>query len=56
MNKLRNKTDEISGRVRERIGKLTHNKDLERRGRLARSKSQLKQAGDNVKDAVTRPR
>ncbi len=54
MNKLRNKTDEYKGLVRERVGRLTGNKDLERRGRLQRTKSQLKQAGDNVKNAVTR--
>ena len=54
MSKLRSKTAEIKGRVRERVGKVTGNKELERRGRLERTKSQLKQAGDSVRDAVTR--
>lgn len=53
MSKLRNKTREFNGKIRERLGKLTGNKDLERRGRLQRSRSQLKQAGENVRDAAT---
>jgi uncharacterized protein YjbJ (UPF0337 family) len=53
MSKFRNKTREINGIFRERLGKLTGNKDLERRGRLQRSRSQLKQAGENVRDAAT---
>jgi uncharacterized protein YjbJ (UPF0337 family) len=53
MRKLRNKTHEFNGKIRERLGRLTGNKDLERRGRLQRSRSQLKQAGESVRDAAT---
>lgn len=54
MTKLRNKADEIKGRIQERVGRLVGDKDLERKGRSAWRRSKLKQAGENVRDAVTR--
>ena len=51
LDKLRNKKDEVSGAAKEQAGKATEDERLEREGKTDQTKSNLKQAGENVKDA-----
>jgi uncharacterized protein YjbJ (UPF0337 family) len=50
-DKASNKATDIKGKVKESTGKLTDNESLEAEGKTDQSKSSLKQAGENVKDA-----
>jgi len=51
LDKLRNKKDEVSGAAKEQAGKATKDERMEREGKTDQTKSNLKQAGENVKDA-----
>jgi uncharacterized protein YjbJ (UPF0337 family) len=53
-DKTRNKVDEIGGQAKEKIGAATGDENLERQGENDQSKANLKQAGENVKDAFKR--
>ena len=48
---IRHKTQALKGRVTERIGRITHNRRLQREGRTDRVAGDLKQSGDKAKDA-----
>lgn len=50
-DKIRNTAEDLRGRAKEGVGKLTGNERLESEGRADQSKADLKQAGENVKDA-----
>jgi len=50
-DKLSNKKDEAAGAAKENIGKATGDEKLEREGKTDQTKSDLKQAGEKVKDA-----
>ncbi|MBJ8348138.1 CsbD family protein [Antrihabitans sp. YC2-6] len=50
-DKFRNKVDEVSGRMKEELGRATGDRNLEARGRRKRSGANLKQAFEKVKDA-----
>jgi uncharacterized protein YjbJ (UPF0337 family) len=50
-DKLRNKGEEMSGKVKEAKGKLTDDERLEAEGKADQAKADLKQAGEKVKDA-----
>lgn len=50
-DKAMNAVDEVSGKVKEAVGKLVGNEDLEAEGQIDQVKSELKQAGEKVKDA-----
>ncbi|MGV0993306.1 MAG: CsbD family protein [Mycobacterium sp.] len=50
-NKAKNKIDEIGGKVKEAIGKATGDQDTENEGKLDQMKSNLKDAGEKIKDA-----
>ena len=50
-DKLRNKKDEVTGAAKEHVGKATGDEDLEREGKTDQGVSNLKQAGEKVKDA-----
>lgn len=52
-DKIQNKVDEISGDAKERIGDATNNEDLQAEGAADKSKANLKQAGEKVKDAFS---
>ncbi|HEU5475633.1 MAG TPA: CsbD family protein [Actinophytocola sp.] len=45
------KADEIKGRTKETVGRLTDDEDLEAEGRGERAKGAVKQAVEKVKDA-----
>jgi uncharacterized protein YjbJ (UPF0337 family) len=51
-NKAKNKTEQLRGKAKEKTGKATNNRDLEKRGRKDRVKGHLKDAGEKVKDAA----
>jgi len=50
-DKVRNKIDELAGKAKEAAGRVTDNPDLEAEGRGEQTKSNLKQAGEKIKDA-----
>jgi len=50
-DKLRNKKDEATGAAKEQVGKATGDEELEREGKTDQGVSNLKQAGEKVKDA-----
>ena len=52
-DKVQNKVDEISGDAKERIGDATGNEDLQAEGAADKSKANLKQAGEKIKDAFS---
>ena len=50
-DKLKNKKDEVKGAAKEHLGKATGDEQMEREGQSDQSVSNLKQAGEKVKDA-----
>jgi len=50
-DKAANKIDELAGKAKEGVGRATGNRDLEAEGKAEQAKSNLKQAGEKVKDA-----
>ncbi len=50
-DKTGNKAEEMGGKVKEGVGKATGDENLEAQGKNDQSKSDLKQAGEKVKDA-----
>ena len=53
-DKTQNKVEEIAGDAKERIGGATGNDSLRREGKRDQTEANLKQAGENVKDAFKR--
>lgn len=51
-DKIKNKTEEASGAIKENVGEATDNRDLEAEGAADRSEGKLKQAGEKLKDAA----
>jgi uncharacterized protein YjbJ (UPF0337 family) len=50
-DKLNNKVEEVVGKVKDRVGGATGDRDLQAEGQADQSRSNLKQAGEKVKDA-----
>jgi uncharacterized protein YjbJ (UPF0337 family) len=50
-DKANNKIDSAVGSAKEKVGGAVGNESLEREGKKDQSKSDLKQAGEKVKDA-----
>ncbi|MET9211483.1 MULTISPECIES: CsbD family protein [unclassified Nocardia] len=50
-DKAKNKAEELAGKAKEAAGKATDDRDLENEGRADQTKSDLKNAGEKVKDA-----
>ena len=50
-DKVDNKAEEMGGKVKEGVGKATRDDELERQGKADQAKSDIKQAGEKVKDA-----
>ncbi len=50
-DKTKNKVEEIRGKAKEGVGDATGDDGLARQGQNDQSKANLKQAGENVKDA-----
>lgn len=51
-DKARNTAQDAKGKVKEAAGKTTDNHRLEAEGKADQAKASLKQAGENVKDAL----
>jgi uncharacterized protein YjbJ (UPF0337 family) len=49
-DKIDNKAEEFGGKAKETVGQATDNPDLEAEGQVDQSKSNLKQAGEKIKD------
>ena len=50
-DKAKNKIDEIGGKVKEAVGKVTGDESTENEGKGDQMKSNLKDAGEKIKDA-----
>jgi uncharacterized protein YjbJ (UPF0337 family) len=50
-NKARNATQKLKGQLKEATGRVTGDRRLEAEGRSDRTRANLKQAGEKVKDA-----
>ena len=50
-DKAKNKAEELAGRGKETLGAATHDRDLQAEGQKDQTKSNLKQAGEKIKDA-----
>jgi len=51
---IRNQAQTMKGRITEELGRATHNRRLQRRGRADRVSGSLKQAVRKTKDAFRR--
>jgi uncharacterized protein YjbJ (UPF0337 family) len=51
-DKAEHKAEEVAGKVKEGLGDATDNRDLEAEGQAEQSKANVKQAGDDVADAL----
>jgi uncharacterized protein YjbJ (UPF0337 family) len=50
-DKASNKIDDLGGKAKEAVGKVTGDKDTENEGKVDQAKSSLKDAGGKIKDA-----
>jgi uncharacterized protein YjbJ (UPF0337 family) len=50
-DKTRNEAENVKGKVKEGVGKATDDEQLEAEGKGDQFKSDMKQAGEKVKDA-----
>ena len=50
-DKMKNSIEDVAGKAKEGLGKATGDKSTENEGRKDQAKSDLKDAGENVKDA-----
>ncbi|MFH8251957.1 CsbD family protein [Microbacterium sp. B2969] len=50
-DKIKNTAQDIGGKAKEAVGDATDNERLEAEGQADQTKANLKQAGENVKDA-----
>jgi uncharacterized protein YjbJ (UPF0337 family) len=53
-DKAKNKGQELGGKAKEAVGKVTGDKSTENEGKDDQTKSNLKGAGEKVKDAFKR--
>ena len=53
-DKVDNKAEELRGKAKEGVGRLTDDEELEAQGRADQAKADIKQAGEKVKDAFRR--
>jgi uncharacterized protein YjbJ (UPF0337 family) len=51
-HRLKNKSDQASGKVKETVGKLTDDRRLEAKGRLQQAKGNLSEDAEKLKDGV----
>jgi uncharacterized protein YjbJ (UPF0337 family) len=50
-DKIENAKEDLQGKAKEAVGKATDDDGLERQGKTDQAKSDLKDAGEKVKDA-----
>ena len=51
-DKIKHMAEEVTGKVKEGAGDATDNPDLEAEGQAEQAEANVKQAGDNVADAL----
>ena len=51
VDKAKNAVEDMAGKAKEGIGKVTGDRDTEMEGKTDQSKADLKNAGEKVKDA-----
>jgi len=51
-DKAGNKIDELAGKAKAAAGDATDDRDLQAEGQADQSKAHVKQAGENIKDAL----
>jgi uncharacterized protein YjbJ (UPF0337 family) len=51
-DKIKHKVEEMTGKTKENVGDATDNERLQAEGAAEESSGQMKQAGDNVVDAL----
>ena len=52
VDKAKNSVQQAKGKAKEAVGKVTGNDKLEAEGKTDQKRSDLKQAGEHVKDAI----
>ena len=50
-DKIENKTEELGGKAKEAVGEASGDRDLQAEGQADQTKSNVKQAGEKIKDA-----
>jgi uncharacterized protein YjbJ (UPF0337 family) len=50
-DKASNKIDDLGGKAKEGLGRVTGDKDTENEGKVDQAKSSIKDAGEKIKDA-----
>ncbi len=50
-DKMSNKAEELKGSAKEKIGDATGNEDMQAEGKADQASGNLKQAGEEIKDA-----
>ncbi|WP_296196973.1 CsbD family protein [uncultured Microbacterium sp.] len=50
---IKHKAEELGGKIKEGVGKVTDNDKLEAEGKADQAKAGVKQVGDDIKDAFT---
>ncbi|WP_127781741.1 CsbD family protein [Rhodococcus sp. X156] len=53
IDKAKNKAEELIGKAKEAVGGASGNKDLKHEGQGDQAKGNVKQGGENVKDAAS---
>lgn len=53
-DKIKNKIQDVTGKAKETAGDATDDRSMEREGKADQSKSSLKDAGENIKDAFNK--
>jgi uncharacterized protein YjbJ (UPF0337 family) len=54
LDKAKNTLQDVEGKAKEVVGKLTGHNDTEAEGKQDQAKADLKNAGENVKDAAAK--
>ena len=49
-DKFQNKADEVAGKAKEKAGEMTGNESMEKEGQKDKTKANVKQAGEKIKD------
>lgn len=53
-DKIRNAAQDLTGKVKEGVGKVTDNTSMEAEGKLDQAAAAAKKAGEDIKDGVKR--
>jgi uncharacterized protein YjbJ (UPF0337 family) len=53
-DKIKNKVQDVTGKGKEAVGDATDDQSMEREGKADQTKSSLKDAGENIKDAFNK--